>query len=98
MPFQMPDGQKCPPRMAAGNYAVEPRAASAQYGAPGVQPRKNDPTEFVLCPEDVQGLQPILGKGRRSGCCGPSGQDGPNLACACCNVELGTEMDDCCTC
>lgn len=32
--------------------------------------------------------------GSRTGCCGPDGLDGPNLACAC-GVAVGTELSDC---
>ncbi len=33
---------------------------------------------------------------RMSGCCGPSGIDGPNRVCAC-GVDVGTESSDCWT-
>lgn len=35
--------------------------------------------------------------GRRNGCCGPDGTDGPNLACAFCRAEIATESADCWT-
>jgi hypothetical protein len=80
-PYEMPDGQECPPRMRPGTFAVDRGAGSS----------------VVLCPADVRDLRPIHGKGRRNGCCGPDGMDGPNLACAGCGAEVATESADCWT-
>ncbi len=102
-PYEMEDGEECPPRMAPGTFAVDPEPA----GAPWVEspdeaggrvlvpggPRNS----IVLSPADVRDLRPIHGKGRRNGCCGPDGHDGPNLACADCGAEIATESGDCWT-
>jgi hypothetical protein len=74
----------CPPRMAPGTFATaEP--AEAQNGG------------FVLALADVTGTRYTDDRTRMSGCCGPSGIDGPNLLCAACGAEVGTESSDCWT-
>jgi hypothetical protein len=46
-------------------------------------------------PDDVieEAVNPC---GRRNGCCGPDGMDGPNLSCLC-GQEIATEWGDCWT-
>ncbi|WP_045864566.1 hypothetical protein [Streptomyces sp. WMMB 714] len=41
------------------------------------------------------GLSPL--RGRRNGCCGLDGCDGPNLVCRRCGAEVATERSDCWT-
>lgn len=78
---EMPE---CPPRMTPGTFAVaEP--VEAQTGG------------FVLARADVTGTKYTGIRLRMSGCCGPSGADGPNLLCAGCGAEVGTESSDCWT-
>lgn len=101
--YEMEDGQECPPRMAPGTFAVNPELA----GRPYVESSDDDGrtvlvpggprNSIVLCPADVRSVQPIHGKGRRNGCCGPDSMDGPNLACADCRAEVATEFGDCWT-
>ncbi|MEV7025329.1 hypothetical protein AB0O00_24770, partial [Kitasatospora sp. NPDC093558] len=52
---------------------------------------------FVLHPDDVQGTRRHPDSARRNGCCGPDGQDGPNLVCAGCGAEVATKEADCWT-
>ena len=42
----------------------------------------------------VRGDLDLEACGDRSGCCGPSGLNGPNVACAC-GAVVGTEVGDC---
>ncbi|MFD6533694.1 hypothetical protein [Streptomyces sp. NPDC060184] len=90
----------CPPRMAAGTFARDPKpgritrgtlnkgseASGAERGAAG---------DLLLSPGDVVGTTEI--QGRWGGCCGPAGHDGPNLACAGCGAEVGLWIGDCYT-
>lgn len=94
IPYRMQGDEDCPPRMAPGTYAVEPAPGG---GRPGGRTPASAPDALVLCPADVRNVRPIHGKGRRSGCCGPDGQDGPNLACTDCGAEVATESADCWT-
>ncbi|WP_406210848.1 hypothetical protein [Kitasatospora sp. NBC_01560] len=99
-----------PVLMEAGTYAVDPEpwgppwrlwsdlgAGEAEargvfapvpalsYGVPGA---------IVVAPGDVHGT--VLIPGRCGGhCCGLTGRDGPNLACAHCGREVATRIDDC---
>ncbi|MFD5619630.1 hypothetical protein [Streptomyces yangpuensis] len=90
----------CPPRVAAGTFARDPDPGRIAWGplpkglrrsrrvhAPGV--------DVVLCPTDLVGTVPI--RARWGGCCGPGGHDGPNLACAGCDAEVGLWTGDCYT-
>ncbi|GAB3117023.1 hypothetical protein GCM10027160_26910 [Streptomyces calidiresistens] len=105
-PHHMEDGRECPPRMAPGTFAVDPRP----YGVPAVEnPGPGSPdgvgecvpvdraVGIVLSPADVRHTSPSPIRVRRSGCCGPSGSDGPNLVCAGCGTEIATEAADCWT-
>lgn len=78
---EMPE---CPPRMAPGTFAV-------------AEPEEQQVGGFVLAPTDVTGIRYTGNRTRMSGCCGPSGIDGPNLLCAACGAEVGTESSDCWT-
>ncbi|GLY78273.1 hypothetical protein Airi01_065400 [Actinoallomurus iriomotensis] len=50
---------------------------------------------FVLHPRDVTGSVRHPDAKRLTGCCGPSGLDGPNRICSECGAELGIEESDC---
>jgi hypothetical protein len=50
---------------------------------------------FLLHPDNVDGAERHADSRRWSGCCGPSGLDGPNLICSGCKVEIGTQESDC---
>lgn len=50
-----------------------------------------EPAEVLIGVEDLPNAKP---GGIRQGCCGPDGQDGPNLFCAR-GHKVGTEMGDC---
>ncbi|PZG09938.1 hypothetical protein [Nonomuraea aridisoli] len=57
----------------------------------------HEPIGFVIHPEDLVGAEPHPDPGRRSGCHGLDGLDGPNLVCGGCGQELGTRQADCFT-
>ncbi|GAA1111260.1 hypothetical protein [Nocardiopsis metallicus] len=75
---------ECPPRMTPGTFAAAGPAES-QIGG------------FVLALADVTGTRYTDNRTRASGCRGRSGADGPNLLCAACGAEAGTESSDCWT-
>lgn len=52
---------------------------------------------FVLNPDDVTGASAHPDPGRRNGCCGLDGLDGPNMVCASCGAEIATQQSDCWT-
>ncbi|WP_327234032.1 hypothetical protein OG349_08480 [Streptomyces sp. NBC_01317] len=56
-----------------------------------------DASLLILHPDDVPGSAPHPDSRRRSGCCGFAGQDGPNLVCGGCGVEVATKESDCWT-
>ncbi|WP_329190759.1 hypothetical protein [Actinacidiphila glaucinigra] len=56
-----------------------------------------DASLLILHPDDVPGTAPHPDALRRSGCCGVAGQDGPNLVCGGCGVEVATKESDCWT-
>ncbi|MFG3495191.1 hypothetical protein [Streptomyces sp. NPDC047928] len=53
-------------------------------------PRDN----IVIDPEDASGLEPLPGWENSDGCCGPSGDRGPNRACPC-GARVATLAADC---
>ncbi|MCX4750289.1 hypothetical protein OG455_33065 [Kitasatospora sp. NBC_01287] len=73
-----------PARMARGTYEVG-HAVGQDAGL------------LILHPGDAPGAAPHPDPGRRNGCCGLDGQDGPNLVCAGCGAEVATEESDCWT-
>jgi hypothetical protein len=48
----------------------------------------------VLHPDDAAGLRPLPGGENSTGCCGPTGDEGPNLACGC-GAPVATLAADC---
>ncbi|MET9605299.1 hypothetical protein ABZZ17_09540 [Streptomyces sp. NPDC006512] len=90
----------CPPRMAAGTFALDPQSGRIAWGPPPKGFRKSraghgTPVDLLLSPGDLVGTSKILH--RWGGCCGPGGHDGPNLACAGCGAEVGLWTGDCYT-
>ncbi|MGW2839913.1 hypothetical protein ACWCWD_19215 [Streptomyces sp. NPDC001493] len=90
----------CPPRMAAGTFArdPEPGRITRRMLSEGSDASRAEPgaaVDLLLSPGDLVGTTEI--QGRWGGCCGPSGHDGPNLACAGCGAEVGVWIGDCYT-
>ncbi|MEO3767751.1 hypothetical protein [Streptomyces sp. B8F3] len=56
-----------------------------------------DATLLILHPDDLPGAARHRDARRLAGCCGPAGQDGPNLVCGGCGVEVATKESDCWT-
>ncbi|MGA5469989.1 hypothetical protein ACPCUK_14465 [Streptomyces arboris] len=56
-----------------------------------------DSSLLILHPDDLPGTTLHPDRGRLSGCCGIAGQDGPNLVCAGCRVDVATKESDCWT-
>lgn len=50
---------------------------------------------YLLHLADLSGTRPHPDPVRQQGCCGPSGDFGPNLLCAGCGHEIGMEHADC---
>ncbi|MFB6615156.1 hypothetical protein ACFCV9_13230 [Streptomyces sp. NPDC056367] len=92
--------EPCPPRIAPGTFAREPQPGRIAWGP---LPRRfgkskagrGPGTDLLLSPGDLVGTTKILS--RWSGCCGPGGLDGPNLACAGCGAAVGLWTGDCYT-
>lgn len=101
-PYEMDDGEPCPPHVAAGTFAYDPEPSAfawteAREDGAVVGVRGGPRNSVVLNAADVIGLKPITHLGRRNGCCGPDGMDGANLACARCGAEVAIESADCWT-
>ena len=101
-PFELPIGEECPPRMAPGTFAYDPPEAGERVfrphlagGALGLQ--RAGLNGIVLARADVRGTELTTLRGRRNGCCGLDGCDGPNLVCSACAAEVATERSDCWT-
>lgn len=65
--------------------------------AQGTYALNYDATRFILHPDDAPGTSRHPDLSRRKGCCGLDGQDGPNLVCAGCGVDVATKESDCWT-
>ncbi|MFE2411403.1 hypothetical protein ACFXDE_23950 [Kitasatospora sp. NPDC059408] len=76
---------------AARHRIARPRMAQGAFSA------GRDGAVFVVHPDDVPGTRRHPDSGRRNGCCGPDGLDGPNLVCAGCGAEVATKEADCWT-
>jgi hypothetical protein len=90
----------CPPRMAAGTFARDPQPGRITWGSLpkgfGMSQAGHGPgVDLLLSPGDLVGATKLLS--RWSGCCGPSGHQGPNLACARCGAKVGLWIGDCYT-
>ncbi len=102
-PYELPgDGEECPPRMLPGTFAFDPADAGEQVvrqRAPGeaLVLRNAGLSGVVIARADVRGTRLSPLRGRRNGCCGLDGCDGPNLVCRRCEAEVATERSDCWT-
>ncbi|MEU0838452.1 hypothetical protein ABZ370_03140 [Streptomyces sp. NPDC005962] len=101
-PYELPEGEECPPRMRPGTFAYDPPEAGERVFRPhapgatlGLQ--RAELNGIVLARSDVHGTELTSLRGRRNGCCGLDGCDGPNLECRQCTAELATERSDCWT-
>ncbi|MDX2592833.1 hypothetical protein PV343_11270 [Streptomyces sp. WI03-4A] len=56
-----------------------------------------DGSLLIFHPDDVPNMVSHPDRHRLSGCCGPAGQDGPNLVCTGCGAEVATKEADCWT-
>ncbi|KDN80763.1 hypothetical protein [Kitasatospora cheerisanensis] len=108
---QVGNGRQMSDLMDVGTYAVDPdpsgppyrswedlaegEAEARGYYAPVPHYLSDGPPgRPVLAPADVTGT--VLIPGSAGGfCCGITGQDGPNLACAHCGHPVGAREDDC---
>ncbi|MFD7507654.1 hypothetical protein [Streptomyces sp. NPDC059850] len=91
-PCTLPEDEECPPRMRPGTFACDPPEAGEQH--PAARANLNG---IVLAKADVHGTELTSLLGRRNGCCGLDGCDGPNLVCLVCTAEVATERSDCWT-
>jgi len=65
--------------------------------APGTYVVNFDGSLLILHPDDVPGTALHPEARRLGGCCGLAGQEGPNLVCSGCGVEVATKESDCWT-
>ncbi len=101
-PYEVPEGEECPPRMRPGTFAYDPPEAGGRVFRPQVTGaamglRRAGLEGIVLARADVRGTELIALRGRLNGCCGLDGCDGPNLVCRGCAAEVATERSDCWT-
>ncbi|MEV6110920.1 hypothetical protein AB0M28_40470, partial [Streptomyces sp. NPDC051940] len=75
----------------AGHEVATPRMAAGTFKV------NFDASLLILHPDDVPGTALHPDSRRRAGCCGLAGQDGPNLVCGGCGVEVATKESDCWT-
>ncbi|MEU8825204.1 hypothetical protein [Streptomyces sp. NPDC048636] len=101
-PYMLPEGEECPPRLCPGSFAYDPPHAAERVFRPhaagaalGLQ--RAGLNGVVLARADVHGTELTSLRGRRNGCCGLDGCDGPNLVCRGCAAEVATEYSDCWT-
>ncbi|MER6167121.1 MULTISPECIES: hypothetical protein [Streptomyces] len=79
------------PERPVGHEVVSPRMA------PGTFKVNFDASLLIFHPDDVPGTALHPDSRRLVGCCGLAGQDGPNLVCSGCGVEVATKESDCWT-
>jgi len=101
-PYELAKGEECPPRMRPGTFAYDPPEAGEHVFRPQVAGaalglRRAGLTGIVLARADVRGTELTSLRGRRNGCCGLDGCDGPNLVCRGCAADVATERSDCWT-
>jgi hypothetical protein len=101
-PYQLRRGEECPPRMRPGTFAYDPPEAGERVFRPRVAGaalglRRAGLDGIVLARADVRGTELTTLRGRRNGCCGLDGCDGPNRVCRRCAAEVATERSDCWT-
>ncbi len=94
LPYRLPDGGECPPRLAPGSFAHDPEPYHPSWTHPPAgAPAPARGSVRSAGPGRVHGVAEV--PRRRQGCCGPSGSQGPNLACAGCGREVAVETADC---
>ncbi len=79
------------PERPAGNEIAPPRMVQGTYKL------NYNSSLWIVHPDDVPGAALHPDARRLNGCCGLSGQDGPNLVCANCGEEVATKESDCWT-
>ncbi|MFF9363789.1 hypothetical protein [Streptomyces griseoluteus] len=79
------------PERAPGHEVAAPRMALGTFKT------NFDGSLLIFHPDDVPGTVLHPDPQRVSGCCGLAGQDGPNLVCGRCGVEVATKESDCWT-
>ncbi|MFJ6662187.1 hypothetical protein ACIQNG_38455 [Streptomyces sp. NPDC091377] len=79
------------PERPVGHEVVSPRMA------PGTFKVNFDASLLIFHPDDVPGTALHPDSRRLVGRCGLAGQDGPNLVCSGCGVEVATKESDCWT-
>ncbi|TMR11251.1 hypothetical protein ETD86_36310, partial [Nonomuraea turkmeniaca] len=72
-----------PPFMAPGQFAVD----TEPFGRDGIR------RTIVINEGDVRAL--VYRPDAASGCCGYTGDDGPNMMCEACGRPIATALDDC---
>ncbi|WP_328491564.1 hypothetical protein OHS59_01615 [Streptomyces sp. NBC_00414] len=105
------NGIQLPVLMEPGTFAVDPEpwgpprrrweetdpdeAAARGIHAPVHALSDGPPGAIVIAPGDTRGTV-LVPEMRGSGCCcGLSGADGPNMACATCGLPVASRIDDC---
>ena len=104
------NGAQLPVLMQSGTFAVDPEpwggpwrmwdevdpgeAEARGIYAPVPALSDGTPGASVIAPGDIRGTRLIPEK-RGSACCGLDGADGPNMACARCDLPVATRVDDC---
>ncbi|MFF9623775.1 hypothetical protein [Streptomyces griseosporeus] len=104
------NGVQLPVLMESGTFAVDPdpwggpwrtwdefdpgEAEARGIYAPVPTLSDGTPGAFVIAPGDIRGTRLIPEK-RGGSCCGLDGADGPNMACAACDLPVATRIDDC---
>ncbi|MFI7431616.1 hypothetical protein ACIBPB_32025 [Micromonospora sp. NPDC049836] len=98
-PSDLQPGETCPAWVPSGKFAVDVDPFGPPY-VPSETERyvvSAGPRNTVLIgPEDLLVRRLHADYGRRNGCCGLDGVDGPNLVCDC-GAEVATESSDCWT-
>ncbi|WP_224282312.1 hypothetical protein [Streptomyces sp. LS1784] len=79
------------PERPPGNEIASPRMALGTFKV------NFDASLLILHPDDLPGTALHSDPRRLTGCCGPAGQDGPNLVCSGCDAEVATKECDCWT-
>ncbi|MFE2046610.1 hypothetical protein ACFXAZ_38010 [Streptomyces sp. NPDC059477] len=79
------------PEPPVGHEVVSPRMAQGTFKV------NFNASLLIFHPDDVPGTALHPDSRRLSGCCGLAGQDGPNLVCSGCGVEVATKESDCWT-
>ncbi|WP_089229362.1 hypothetical protein [Actinacidiphila glaucinigra] len=104
------NGAQLPVLMGSGTFAVDPdpwggpwrmwgendpgEAGARGIYAPVYALSDSTPGASVIAPGDIRGTRLIPEK-RGGACCGLDGADGPNMACAACDLPVATRVDDC---